>query len=425
MGTNAGAYYNEEGEFLYTEQNYSIYLGANTQPLAATDENEIVIGYEAIGKGSNTTIIGNYDTIATYLAGEIYFITYSESSGGSETTGSLPLADSSITQVVMYDPATGKLYYGAGEGGTVSYTFSMSLNESSAGTVTLDNDSATPGNSKYYGTDSGGTKGWFDLPEGGSGGGGIDGSGANTRVAYWTDADTLSSDSDLYWDNNLNITQAGTNQTMLGPMYMGMYETVGGTIRCALLPGRGSDPGADYAYLFDTTSSLGVYKLASFMVNGSEKAFINSVGLSAIKSRATDFIWRYIIGDDALVTHAAEAVTDESSYTKLKTITLGANVNLNTTLRIKFDLKVETGSGAPVYGRIYRNGAAVGTEREDTTGTYQTFSQDITGWSAGDTLELYARTNAGDTDYSAYVRNFNICGSHNSTMLYEVTGATS
>jgi hypothetical protein len=299
----------------------------------------------------------------------------------------------------------------------------MSLNET-AGTVTLDNDSATPGNSKYYGTDSGGIKGWFDLPEGSSGGG-VDGSGANTRIAYWTDADTIAGDSDLYWDNNLNVTQAGASQSMLGPMFMGMYETVGGTVRCALIPGRGDEVGVDYAYLFDTTSSLGNYKLASFRIDGTEKAFINSVGLSAINLRATNFIWRYIIGDAALVSHDAEASTDEISYTKLKTITLGANINTNTTLRIKFDLKVETGSASPVYGKIYRNGVTIGTQREDTTGSYQTFSEDIDGWSAGDTLELWAYNFSGDADYSAYIRNFRICGSHNNTMLYEVTGTTS
>lgn len=41
---------------------------------------------------------------------------------------------------------------------------------SDAGGVKLVNDSATPGNSKYYGTNSSGTRGFFDLPAGGTGG---------------------------------------------------------------------------------------------------------------------------------------------------------------------------------------------------------------------------------------------------------------
>lgn len=35
-------------------------------------------------------------------------------------------------------------------------------------TLSLVNDAATPGNDKYYGTDSGGAKGYFDLPSGGA-----------------------------------------------------------------------------------------------------------------------------------------------------------------------------------------------------------------------------------------------------------------
>src|SRR5690606_25866948 len=47
-------------------------------------------------------------------------------------------------------------------GGTMSITLS-------GGNYSLVGDNATPGNSKYYGTDAGGTKGFFDLPSGGSG----------------------------------------------------------------------------------------------------------------------------------------------------------------------------------------------------------------------------------------------------------------
>jgi hypothetical protein len=45
----------------------------------------------------------------------------------------------------------------------VPLTFSQSVTRA-VNTVTLTNDSATPGNSKYYGTNSGGTRGYFSLP---------------------------------------------------------------------------------------------------------------------------------------------------------------------------------------------------------------------------------------------------------------------
>jgi hypothetical protein len=57
----------------------------------------------------------------------------------------------------------GSAYQQIGGGTGTSYTFSDSLNEV-AGTVNLDGDSATPGNSKYYGTDGTGSKGFYSLP---------------------------------------------------------------------------------------------------------------------------------------------------------------------------------------------------------------------------------------------------------------------
>jgi len=163
IGNDSGNYC--QGSPGYLDQgNYNIQIGHRIWASNRAAENEIIIGNEGIGQGSNTTMLGGIDNATTYLTGGIYCVEYDSD---NNLSGSLPLADSSVTQVVMYDPATGKLYYGAGEGGTVAYTFSMSLNEDSTGTVTLDNDEDSPGNSKYYGTDAGGTKGFFDLPAGG------------------------------------------------------------------------------------------------------------------------------------------------------------------------------------------------------------------------------------------------------------------
>lgn len=50
-----------------------------------------------------------------------------------------------------------------GGGGGSSYTFADSI-VNAGGIVTLVNDSAAPGNSQYYGTNSGGTLGYFSLP---------------------------------------------------------------------------------------------------------------------------------------------------------------------------------------------------------------------------------------------------------------------
>jgi hypothetical protein len=70
----------------------------------------------------------------------------------------------------------------AASGGTdyeYPLTFSNSLSRST-NTITLVNDSATPGNSKYYGTDAGGTKGFYALPSGGT----TDHASLTTGLAY-------------------------------------------------------------------------------------------------------------------------------------------------------------------------------------------------------------------------------------------------
>lgn len=46
--------------------------------------------------------------------------------------------------------------------------FPMTVKKDATGAVTLENDQAAPGNSKYYGTDGAGVKGWFALPPSGA-----------------------------------------------------------------------------------------------------------------------------------------------------------------------------------------------------------------------------------------------------------------
>jgi len=81
-------------------------------------------------------------------------------------------------------------------------------------------------------------------------------------------------------------------------------------------------------------------------------------------------------------------------------------VPLGGELRIKFDLKASH-SVWTAYGRIYRNGIAVGTEQTVLGTTYGTRSEDIAGWSAGDLLQLYLKINATG-GMRAYARNLRV-----------------
>ena len=90
-----------------------------------------------------------------------------------------------------------------------------------------------------------------------------------------------------------------------------------------------------------------------------------------------------------------------TSYTKFREIRLDKGGSL----RISFDLYCP-GGGNDAHARIYRNGSAVGIARERTASGWQTYTEDISGWSAGDLVQLYAH-NEGSAMAGA-IRNFRI-----------------
>lgn len=109
---------NETGQFCLgfwgynNEGSYNIFIGENCWGGGNDTIDEVVIGHDAIGQGSYCTVLGGINTTTTYLVGELYAVTY-DSSGN--TTGALPEATTE-TDVVYYDPTTGKMSYGASSG---------------------------------------------------------------------------------------------------------------------------------------------------------------------------------------------------------------------------------------------------------------------------------------------------------------------
>ena len=69
-----------------TSSDNSIFIGYDTRPQGNTQTNQIVIGHEARGLGSNTTVIGNSNTITTNLFGNLIV-----SNGGICASGGLTL----------------------------------------------------------------------------------------------------------------------------------------------------------------------------------------------------------------------------------------------------------------------------------------------------------------------------------------------
>ena len=112
-----------------------------------------------------------------------------------------------------------------------------------------------------------------------------------------------------------------------------------------------------------------------------------------------------IAGSNIIIASAdTERDTNSYSYTKLKDI----DVLVTGTVSVYFELKKSIGVGLS-YGRIYKNGIAVGTERSASSSEYVSYSEDI-AVTSGDNLQLYAKVNVSYATVS--VRYFRITGNH-------------
>lgn len=117
----------------------------------------------------------------------------------------------------------------------------------------------------------------------------------------------------------------------------------------------------------------------------------------------------YVASEDMIVANDAEKSSITVAYVKLKEIELVAPIVGTSLFRFKFDMKSSFAANHH-YGRIYRNGVAIGTEQEWNAVNYNTFSEDIlaTNWEIGDTIELWVNIdNAGN---GVVVRNLRMYG---------------
>ncbi len=68
---NGAAQRHANGTTQLTTTNNSVYIGASCRGYNDSDSNSIVIGYQAIGEGANTTVIGNSSTTAAHIYGAV------------------------------------------------------------------------------------------------------------------------------------------------------------------------------------------------------------------------------------------------------------------------------------------------------------------------------------------------------------------
>lgn len=114
-----------------------------------------------------------------------------------------------------------------------------------------------------------------------------------------------------------------------------------------------------------------------------------------------------------------EKSTVATSYTKLKEVRLNAALAV---VRVSWRLKESGGASVWGFGRVYKNGVAVGTEQTTQDGVYHTYTDDLTGLVANDLIQVYCYTN--NAGYPALTDQLRLCYSHYLAVLDTMTLAT-
>ena len=114
----------------------------------------------------------------------------------------------------------------------------------------------------------------------------------------------------------------------------------------------------------------------------------------------------YIIASDVLLhSNDTERSRAQITYGKMKEIRIPARVAKDSRYRVKFDMKVDAGSGA---AQIYLNGTIDGTEQTTASTSYVTKSEDLLVFiGGGDLLQIYGKNGSGDT---VFIQNFRLYG---------------
>ena len=191
----------------------SVYIGSYTRATNGTvgslTTNETVVGYQAIGLGSNTSVIGNANTIQTWLGGNLTlgstvasgttrlkvtssgstnasFVARFQNSGGTDLMvvdggGGVGIGTSlNNTSAILQADSTSRGFLPP----RMSTTEKNNISTPAAGLVVY--DSTLNNLNVYNGT------AWTST---------LSGSGAATRVAFWDGTSSLSSSSNLTWNN--------------------------------------------------------------------------------------------------------------------------------------------------------------------------------------------------------------------------------
>ncbi len=127
---------------------------------------------------------------------------------------------------------------------------------------------------------------------------------------------------------------------------------------------------------------------------------MNSGATAPEWATGANITYSYKVSDQLQNSNDTERSNSGTSYTKIKEVKLNADLAY---CRIKFDLGGAGGTFTR-FGRIYKNGVAIGTEQTQESPTYVTYSEDFDTFVTDDLIQIYVKADAGG-DEIAKVRN--------------------
>jgi len=205
LGFNAGRYITD-GATANATSNNSVYLGYATRASADANTNEIVVGYTAIGNGSNTATWGNTSILNHFFSGNI---NASKMIGGSSTTADLTLQTTSGVGATGADMHFLVGNAGATEAMTILNDGSVGIGTPSPNNLLQVNDLITFTNADWK-TQIGYQAGKYDLGQ------------YNTWIGYQSGSA----------DNATGKTNVADNNTAIG--YRSLYSNTTGLSNTAI-----------------------------------------------------------------------------------------------------------------------------------------------------------------------------------------------
>ena len=417
-GYNAGRYISDGSTAIQTCNN-SVYLGAQTKASANPTTNEIVIGYNATGAGSNTATLGNTAIVTTVLRGTVRF-----ADGATPFTSYVgikaPNGPTSYTMILPGAQGSANTYLKNDGAGNLSWA-----STGSSGWNLTGNSGTTPGTNFIGTTDENDLVFKINNQEAGR----INLANSNTSLGYQSlYSNTTGSKNTANGYQTLYLNTSGSYNTAFG--YYALKTNTTGQENTAF-----GSQALHLSVANSRSTAIGHQAMlyADARTTGRE-TFNTAVGYQALRGSSAPLDntgrWNTAIGDQALWSNTSGEIntaigcnTLYSNTTGFGNLALGNDALNENTTGVG---NTAVGNNTLIHNTVGGYNTAIGTNAlfENTTGNYNT----ALGVSSGRYITGGSTANKTST-YSTYIgqeTKASVDGNTNEIVIgYNATGAGS